>query len=703
MYLKSLMIKNFRKFGDKNNVVEFVGSKGIPLQFENINIALSTTLIVGKNNSGKTTVTEVLKRLLDSRKFKANDFNFIYLSTLLDKYKHDKFEHFPSLEFEVTIRINFNSDCDLVTNIAPFMSIDSVQSAGQESDFRVVLKYELQESLRFKEEVQALVGKHKDEAVLFRKFLDVINNADFKLNYYDSEGVLIGENKFKINDLLNIKPINANKNIDDKSLSEIFSGIIKFRYKLDNKPDVPDAVTSGIDKINETIEEKISGPHTSSINTALSKIESSDRLEVSLRSDLTFEQILRSVIKYEYKEGKFHIPEGQFGLGYSNLMMIIGELIDYIDKYPKQECHSKINLICIEEPEAFMHSQMQELFIKHINDAIDYLLKDKQKQINSQIIITTHSSHILNSKIHSGNSFDNISYITIVDNLSNVINLNDRNVMTDKPVPDSSAGIESADNEEAGKKRLADDLKFLKKHIKYKVSELFFSDAVIFVEGITEETLLSYYIDQDDNLNQYYISVFNINGAHGLVYHPLLKLLKVPNLIITDLDIKRTEDEKISFSQISDLTGRLTTNKTIAKYNPAKYKIDNLKGYFEDENIYVVFQREAVEGYYATSFEEAFILTNYQNSILNTVLSKVRHQIYSGIVGPEKNKNKLKEKSYKLQSNISISKSDFSNELLYEIVVSNDEGALPKLPKYITDALSWLACSVKKQVKGGSN
>ena len=63
-----------------------------------------------------------------------------------------------------------------------------------------------------------------------------------------------------------------------------------------------------------------------------------------------------------------------------------------------------------------MHSQMQELFIKHINDAIEYLLMDKQKEINSQLIITTHSSHILNSKIHSGDSFNNISYITIVDN-----------------------------------------------------------------------------------------------------------------------------------------------------------------------------------------------------------------------------------------------------------------------------------------------
>lgn len=701
MYLKSLKIKNFRKFGDKNNIVEFVGSKGIPLQSENINIALSTTLIVGKNNSGKTTITEALNRLLGKKKFQANDFNFIYLSALLDEYKNDTFERFPSIEFEVTIRIDFNSDCDLITNIAPFMSIGSVPSAGQKSDFRVILKYELKESELFKKEIQALIGKHKDESVLFRKFLGLINNStEFNLNYYDSEGSLIGENKFKISDLLEIKIINANKIIDDKSLSETFNRIIKFRYKLDNKPDVQDAVATEIEKINEIITEKVSGPHKSSINTALSKIESSDRLEVNLRSDLTFEQILTNVIKYEYKEGKFHIPESQFGLGYSNLMTIIGGLIEYIEKYPKQECHSKINLICIEEPEAFMHSQMQELFIKHINDAIKYLLKDKQKEINSQLIITTHSSHILNSKIHSGNSFDNISYIGIVDNLSNVINLSDKNVIEDKLTSDASAGTEVATDEEVTKKSPVDDLKFLKKHIKYKVSELFFSDAVIFVEGVTEETLLSYYIDEHEELKQYYISIFNINGAHGLVYHPLIKLLKVPSLIITDLDIYRTEDDKDSYKQISDLTGKTTTNQTIVKYNPDKGKINSLKGYFEDENLCVIFQREAIEGYYSTSFEEAFILTNYQNDILNTVLSNIKPQIYNKIVGTEKNKNKLKEESYKLQSKLSKSKSDFSNELLYEIVTSDDGGTIPELPKYITDGLRWLASSVKKQVKG---
>ncbi len=695
MYLKSLKIINFRKFGELNNVVEFVGSKGAQPKTEGINIALSTTLIVGKNNSGKTTVTEALKRLIHDRKFKANDFNFMYLNTLLEEYKKGKFERFPKLEFEITVRIDFSSDSDLVTNIAPFMSIEGVASAGKKSDFQVLMKYEIKEETSFEDEVLSIIGKYKDETLLFRKFLELITNTEFEFNYYNSEDVLIEDNKFKISDLLEIKVINANKDIHGNCLSNIFNRIIKLLCTSGNKPVVPDGIASEIDKINKTITKKVSAPHATTVNRALSKIESSDHMEVNLRPDLTFDNILSTIIRYEYKEGKFHIPEGQFGLGYSNLMMIIGELIEYIEKYPKQEHHSKINLICIEEPEAFMHCQMQELFIKHINDAVDFLLKDREKEINSQLIVTTHSPHILNSKIHSGNTFDNISYSTIVDDFANVVNLNDVNVMGDKSADEGKGDV-------AAEKKTADDLKFLKKHIKYKVSELFFSDAVIFVEGVTEETLLSYYIDKDKTLNRYYISVFNINGSHGLVYHPLIKLLKVPNLIITDFDIRREEKEKDDCLQIKDLKDRETTNKTIAKYNPDKEKIGNLKGYFEDENIYVIFQREAIEGYYATSFEEAFILTNYNNDILNNALSVVKPGVYKKISGEPIDRNRLKDASYKLQSSLSKSKSDFSNELLYEIVVSEDAGAIPKPPKYITDGLVWLTRSVKKQAKGGN-
>ena len=50
----------------------------------------------------------------------------------------------------------------------------------------------------------------------------------------------------------------------------------------------------------------------------------------------------------------------------------------------------------------------------------------------------------------------------------------------------------------------------------------------------------------------------------------------------------------------------------------------------------------------------------------------------------------LIKSSYKLQRKLSSSKSDFANELLYQLSINEDETKLPKLPNYIEDALAWL-------------
>ena len=87
--------------------------------------------------------------------------------------------------------------------------------------------------------------------------------------------------------------------------------------------------------------------------------------------------------------------------------------------------------------------------------------------------------------------------------------------------------------------------------------------------------------------------------------------------------------------------------------------------------MYGVFQKDPINGYYATSFEEAFILTNNNNIILNNALKKVKKNIYNGIVGKEDvDLNQLVQQSYKLQNKLSDSKSYFANTLLYEMIIN---------------------------------
>jgi predicted ATP-dependent endonuclease of OLD family len=687
MYLKSLKIKNFRKFGDENNCVEFVDSKE-GLQTNTINVATATTLIVGKNNSGKTTITKALTKLIDSNRFEANDFNFSYLNKLLEEYISDTFENFPTLEFEMIIGLDERDENqDLITNIVPFINIEDTES----KDFKIKMKCELKETTEFIEKVKKIIKNYTNQYIRFQKYLNLIDEVDKKINYYNSDDEIIEKGRFKLSDLVNIKVIAANKIISDTSLSTIFNKIIKYKYKTENMDDI----NGQIDAINQNMTKKISESHSEYINGALHAIENKEKLKIRLSSDLNFDILMKQLIKYQYDEQGLHIPEGQFGLGYSNLMSIIGEIIDYIEQYPDEEFHSKLNLICIEEPEAFMHPQMQELFIKNINEAVKHLLDGSTKKINSQLIVTTHSSHILNSKIQTSNSFNNINYITIIDNLSNVVTLNDNKIINLEEYEEVEGETEEAKQAREQKREDAlNNLKFIKKHIKHKVSELFFSDAVIFVEGITEETLLSYYIDQNDELSKYYISIFNINGAHGLVYHSLIYLLKIPTIVITDLDIKRTKNEKDRFVQIESLENRKTTNKTVVKYNEGD-DISSISSCFNINNLYLTFQSEQVENFFATSFEEAFILCNFDNEILNKVLKNIKPTIYRDIVGETENQTNLLSASYKLQRKLSSSKSDFANELLYQLSIKNDGDEVPALPGYIQDALDWLKNELK--------
>ena len=88
-------------------------------------------------------------------------------------------------------------------------------------------------------------------------------------------------------------------------------------------------------------------------------------------------------------------------------------------------------MLAIEEPETYMHPQMQEVFIKNINESIATLFEGKHKNVNSQLIITTHSAHIVNSKIQSGNTFNSINYITIKNGYSKVVVLDDDKIVAD--------------------------------------------------------------------------------------------------------------------------------------------------------------------------------------------------------------------------------------------------------------------------------
>lgn len=717
MFLKSFKLFNYRKFGEEENEVLFAyeklketGNSGNNdsdenMEKEKVDISPTSTLIIGKNNSGKTSVIYALQKLIENQKFSATDFNFNYLHKFLMGYKHkhrsgnEKIE-LPEIKFKMEIIVN--DEKDIISNVAPLLFLKDTNLAT------LYIKIKIKEEQDFIDKLESLIASNNllensrnnpnTDNELFRSLIKAIDEVGLVSHYFNNDNQELKD--FKLSNLIKVRTVDANAVTSKNNLTNAFNKIIEYRHRR-HKGSHPTNFEDEIDKINKSLTKRFKDDQDV-VNKSVGQIEHPDKLTVSLSADLTHEKILQSnVLVYEYLERNLSIPENQYGLGYTNLVTIIAKIMEYIEKEPANPLTSVINIITIEEPETYMHPQMQELFIKNINAAIGQLLEGRDSYVNSQIIITTHSSHILNSKIHSGNSFNYINYLTEYNGLSHVVNLDDDNIVDDRNI----GGKRKDDYKKS-------NLEFLKKHIKYKVAELFFSDAIIFVEGVTEETLVRYWLDHnvDQSLKKYYISVFNIDGAHGLVYHKLIKQLKIPALIITDLDIKvskksgksnddreQKEGKKASYEQICNIQNRTTTNPTLKVYFGEKLKENNEP--FDQDNLIIVYQTK-IEEFYPTSFEEALILSNYRHSVLKVALEETRPIIFKSIHeddNGEVNDENIKKNSRLLQEKLSKSKSEFANRLLFGLLNQEDDakGEPFTIPNYIQKGLELLSGKLK--------
>lgn len=158
MYFKSLKMTNFRKFRTTGNIIEFTDAESYEQQRnrkqDSINVASTVTLIVGKNNAGKTTIIEALDKLVRRNdRFSVKDFNMDYIKEMAKQYQQGVFDQTPSIDFEITIGLEKGKD-DYVTNIIPFLTIGGVTA----KEVTILAKYELVEKEPFINGVKAVLN-----------------------------------------------------------------------------------------------------------------------------------------------------------------------------------------------------------------------------------------------------------------------------------------------------------------------------------------------------------------------------------------------------------------------------------------------------------------------------------------------------------------------------------------------------------------
>lgn len=732
MYLKSLSIKNYRKYGEEAQTINFAHSKwpemsadeyeGNKLNITEEYISKSSSLIVGKNNAGKSTIVKLLNTLQNSKSgsrgiFKHSDFNLKILSDWYHKNIENKSEEeienidkscFPKLEFQLVLGID--DDNDVISSFEDVLILSGIKTVGTNENQEVAevtinVKYEVVDAQYFRDELIKIKTTYSDtvdsqdkkniykKEIQYRQFLSLFSSNYFALNFYPI-GREDPAKEFSLSSLLKVETIEANTVKSDRTLSQAYNKIVSTYIKNNDNVEI----SSLVDDINYQVKDMVDANIKDILQSAVSSIESIKNLEMNLHPDVTLEKIFANSIIYEYQERNNNIPESQFGMGYTNLMVIIAKIVDYIELYNEKDINGSINILCIEEPESFMHPQMQELFIKNISKAIATLLGNKQQLDTFQIIITTHSTHILNSKIQSGNTLNNIIYLGQVGMNTIIKNISDNAIVSGREIDKKS-------------------YEYIKKYLRLEVSDIFFADAVVLVEGVSEETYLRYEIDKHPILKNHHIKVYRIDGAYAHQFISLLDLLEIKTIIFTDLDLKRDEDEADAIpSNISDLDSKYTNESSCLSTNGAlqyfiKKELGDEKAKNGDINNKIIelikneeltikyknislFSQGKINGYYATSFEEAIVLTNaiddddekkYKKSLVKLLQHVHPKMKYFGDINENSD---IASKSYMYQVKLSDGKSKFSSGIVY-LSVTDDNFNL-KQPQYIESGLHLL-------------
>lgn len=605
------------------------------------------SLVIGKNNTGKTSVLACLDKLAvqsDKKAISYEDFNVDLMSSieavLLGEQTIGNEEEYSPLGIQLKLFIKYSESDDLSKISSLIMSLDPV-------DDNVVLSFEYKIAF---DKIVDLKAAYENDAEKFenspRLFLKE-NLSDYfgpvvkKSLLKGDESQFIDLNKENINlkDILSIQFINAKRSVTNKQNDKTLSNQTSSLYKqVDESDEQVDASNEFKKELRKT-DTKLSGIYQNMFKDVIEKVNrfggiSPTDTTIKVASTLQHRELLEGNTTVMYQHQSHDLPEHYNGLGYMNLISMIFEIEMLMSRLRKslKEQPATINLLFIEEPEAHTHPQMQYVFIKNIKKLLkENRIREDGIEIHLQSIITTHSSHIV-----SESSFDDIKYLKKEPQSHQVQakNLKDLELeYSSKEDPEKDAELKQS-------------YRFLKQYLTLNRAELFFADKAIFIEGDTERVILPAMmkkIDQENEVDNMQpllsqnISMIEV-GAHSQTFEKFIDFIGLKSLIITDIDSNKevpkddgptkTKREKCrpnetGASQTSNSslefffgTKELDFYKTLSFSGKSLSKCPEKKLWEQDQDglIKIVYQVEE-NSYLARSFEDAFFHIN--NELLN--------------------------------------------------------------------------------------
>lgn len=607
MLLRTIRVQNFRLLRD------------VTLTLED-----GVTVIVGRNNSGKTSLTELFRRLLGdtSPSFRLEDFSCATHPLLLTAYGLHRQEKpadevraaLPAIDIRLTV--SYAADSGELGALGHFI----VELDPACTDAVILIRYELKDG-----EIDSLfAGLDFDPATTDQKVIGAFFKAmkerlpklyGIVLHAVDP-GDVTNRKKLEwksLQTLLRSGFINAQRWLDDTThrendvLGKVLESLFETaRSELADEND--QKVAAKLDTAVEDMRLKLDADFNENLTELLPTLELfgyPGLTDPVLRTETTLDvqRLLVNHTKVRYAGvGGVSLPEAYNGLGPRNLILILLQLLEFFKAYKAENESPGVQLIFIEEPEAHLHPQMAEVFIRKLSEIAAAFATKYNDGVPwpVQFVVSTHSSHMANEA-----RFETIRYFLATPEAEG-------HHMRQTRVKDLRLGMGDASPE---------DREFLHQYMTLTRCDLFFADKAALIEGCAERLLLPKMIAKVDaesvgaKLSSQYVSVVEVCGAYAHKFFKLLDFLELRTLIITDLDsAKKNANNRLEKCLVAD--GTHTSNACIKNWyddsdiTPAALiaKGDDDKS---DGVIRLAYQvPETAGGPCGRSFEDAFLLAN---------------------------------------------------------------------------------------------
>ena len=720
MKIQSVHIRNYRKL--KNCHIDFGEKK---------------TVLVGANNSGKTSaISAIVWFLKNTERFTLKEFtvtNWALINTIGEKWlekdsvddallsSHQWDNIVPSMDVWINVE---NGEQYRVNHLIPSLSTWDGKKVGVRGQYvpkdvtKLYTAYkEAKTKARSLEATEE--WKEADSPELYPKNLcDFLGKGSNLREYFDVKYYIIDpaldpddedevqttpDNELGYNPLdglIKVDTILASRDFSDpegQTDSEIDTLSKQFQQYYKSSGQEDEELTceglkllGGIVTANKTYDEKLRKTFEVPVGELKNiNYPGFQNPEIKIRSKIQIEESIKhdSAVQFAIQGmEELVLPEKYNGLGYRNLISIYLKLIDFREKWLKELSEGKniepIHLVFVEEPEAHLHAQAQQVFVKKAFEALcNNKLIEENPWLSTQLVLSTHSNHVVNElDLNCMRYFKRVIDVGEKIPVSKVVNLS------------STFGTDDETKQ------------FVTRYIRLTHCDIFFSDAVVLVEGPAEKILVPSFLVKA-GLDSYYISVIEVNGRHAHSFRKLIEKIGIAALIVTDIDATDTkvgEDGKEIHPSVITAKGNgyKTGNPSIKSWLSGKEQIDDLLALDEKEklvnNVRIAFQtpvnvkwdknKDELTEVCPYTFEDALIFTNLElfrreglkkMGAITTIANLLKHS---------NSANELQNKIFKkLESKSGFQKADFAISLLYK-----DDFVDLVAPVYIQEGLEWM-------------